>query len=207
MGGSTGTAEPQKGEKMALGMVQTGYGKTLYLYTAKEKTESEVSYEDWLAELTTELELAWEGGNEDTVTEENEEDGSEEKNPYSERKKEWEELLEESMVVEAMLRQMLENGLGQREEMQQEKRKKNSKEPDNEFDFATISAEEEGRHKGNDVLSEFSGNSQFFQQSAGNGSEFFSPSAAGRSQKEELHIMCLTCETQCDKKKQWKIIE
>lgn len=192
---------------MALGMVQTGYGKTLYLYTAKEKPESEVSYEDWLAELTTELELAWDSGNEDTVEEEKEEEGSEEKNPYSERKKEWEELLEESMVVEAMLRQMLENGLGQREEMQQEKRKKNAKEPDSEFDFAAISAEEEGRHKGNIVLSELSGNSQFFQQDTGNGSEFFSPSAAGRNHKESLHIMCLTCETECDKKKQWKIIE
>lgn len=191
---------------MALGMVQAGYAKSLYAYAAQLKSESEASFDDWLAELTTELELACKDGNEESVSEERLNDDSEQTEAYSERKKEWEELLEESIVVEVMLRQMLENGLGQREETQQEKpEKKRQEEPDNEFCFSGI-PEVMGRTKNTLEYPTLPGNSEFLQWNAGQGAEHWSQTNAGR-QSVRSHIVCLTCETECNRKKQWKITE
>ena len=53
---------------MALGGVQAGYKNSLYLYSVGKFAESECSYSEWLAELTTELELALEGSMEENVS-------------------------------------------------------------------------------------------------------------------------------------------
>ena len=192
---------------MALEMVQTGYGKSLYAYAAHLKTESEASYDEWLAELTTELELACKDGEEEPLTDENSGADSEETEVYSGRKKEWEEQLEESIVVEVMLRQMLENGLGQREESQQENSKKNRPEElDNDFNLTGIPDMAEGKIKKDSEHMMMPGNSKFLQNNSGEGAEYWSQTNAGR-QSRQSHIMCLTCETKCDRKKQWKILE
>ena len=205
--GSMGTAEPQKGEKMALGMVQTGYAKSLYMYPARCKTESEFSYAELLAELTTELELALMDKDEEAMKQEETGEDFEQTESHCERKKEWEELLEESIVVEVMLRQMLENGLGQREEAQQEKEsKEHSGDLDNEFNLSGIPDIVEGRSKDNSESTKTPGNSEFLQQNAGEGTQHWSQTNAGR-QSVRPHIICLTCETECDRKKQWKITE
>jgi len=194
---------------MALGIVQAGYKNSLYLYTAGTRLESEISYAEWLAELTTELELALESGTEDEVSdfetgEDNmEDDGTTE--AYSNRKKEWEELLKQATVVEAMLRQMLENGLGQKKEEQQKPpEQQEEKETDNDFDLMGLPAVVEGRHKDSLEHTDFSGNSELRSKNSGKGSEYFSPSASGR-QTPQVHAICLTCELDCDRKKQWKI--
>ena len=193
---------------MALGMVQAGYRKALYLYTANVKTESEVSYDDWLAELTTELELAWKDGNEESVMDdENADEDSERTEAYSDRKKEWEELLEQSVVVEVMLRQMLENGLGQREDTQQENKKREQPEElDNEFNMAGVPDSDKGRAKDTREDTDRLGNSENLQRNAGKGAEHWSQTGAGRHGRPN-HIFCLTCETECERKKQWKIVE
>ena len=84
-----------------------------------------------LAELTTGLELALEGSMEDNVPDS--EDGAdnlldeEQKEAYSARKKDWEEVLEQAKVVEAMLRQALENGLGSRRKKRNHRKRKRKK--------------------------------------------------------------------------------
>jgi len=156
--------------------------------------------------LTTELELAFADREEEPVNKEDSED-FEQTESHSQRKKEWEELLEESMVVEAMLRQMLENGLGQREESKQENTsKKNSEELDNEFNLNGIPDITEGRSKNNSECTSAPGNSEFLQRDAGDEAEHWSQTNAGR-RGNTMHIICLTCETECDRKKQWKIVE
>ncbi len=93
---------------MALGTVQTGCRNPLYMYSVWNKAESDFNYADLLAELTTELELACKsGGEEPEMTDESGEDSEQTKSQLH-RKKEWEELLEQTELVEAMLRQMLE---------------------------------------------------------------------------------------------------
>lgn len=196
---------------MALGMVQAGYGKSLYAYTAGFRPELECSYAELLAELTTELELALENGTDEEISDSEKETGDredfEQAETYSRRKEEWEELLEKSLVVEAMLRQMLENGLGQsKEEEQQKPKKKQEEELDNSFDLADgVPAAAEGKHKNDSEYSELTGNSQFLQKNTGGGSEYFSPSGGERKYMVHPGILCLTCQTECDKKKNWKI--
>ena len=197
---------------MALGMVQAGYGNALYAYAAKVRSEAEFSYDELLAELTTELELALEGDRENLKKDYEEgtdtEEDSEQSKAKADLKDEWEELLEKSEIVEAMLRQMLENGLGQREDAQKESPGKKAKgDMDNEFDISDIPEIAEGRHKDISEYTESPGNSEFLQRNLGGGTEYWSPSQGGRRQVRNMHIFCLTCETECDRKKQWKITE
>ena len=193
---------------MALGAVQPGYRNSLYIYPAKNKTESEQSYEEWLAELTTGLELALESENDESVLEENTEEDSEQTEAHSGLKKDWEEQLEQTDAVDAILRQMLEHGLGQQKEEQQEKKEEPAPENlDNEFDLAGIPAASEGKSKDSPEYMERSGNSQFLQSNAGEGAEYWNPSNSGRRQGVRPHTICLFCETECDRKKQWKITE
>lgn len=197
---------------MALGMVQAGYKNSLYWYTAGICLESECSYEEWLAELTTELELALEGGAEEEITDSDngadslEEDKTTES--YSNRKKEWEELLDQAKVVDAMLRQMMENGLGQQKEEQQNlPKKRKTEELDNEFEMAGISMAADGKSKSSIESQGLSGNSKSLQTNTGHGAEYFSRTNGGRQLCERSHVICLTCETECDRKKLWKIVE
>ena len=115
---------------MAPGGVHAGYKNSLYMYAAEKKSALEGSFEEWLVELTTGLELALEGNTGDNISQS--EDGEdnladeEQKEAYSARKKDWEEVLEQAEVVEAMLRQALGNGLGQQKEKEKTPQKKNS---------------------------------------------------------------------------------
>lgn len=198
---------------MALGIVQAGYKPSLYLYPAGTRLESESFYEEWLAELTTELELALEDGMKeelsdfDTGEDSMEDDGK--KEAYSNRKKEWEELLEKATVVEAMLRQALENGLGQQKEEEKTPEKQKEEETDNDFSLEGIPMTPEGKRRSNAEASESAGNSQFLQTDSGYGAEYFNMGAGGSivSMKQQMRVLCLTCETECDRKKQWKITE
>ena len=194
---------------MALGIVQAGYKSSLYLYAAGIRPETEVSYADLLAELTTELELALDGGGEDTVTDFGEEadslDEFEKKEAYANRKKEWEELLEQSVVLEVMLRQMLEYGPEQqKEEKKKQSENEEKKETDNEFELAGFPDSSEGRQKNSRQYTDYHGDSEFLQHAAGNSAEYFSPSAADRQSRLQ-RLICLTCQTECDWKKQWKL--
>jgi len=190
---------------VALGTVQTGYGNSLCAYSVYFRAEFDLSYADLLAELTTELELACRSGDEEPVMEEGAGEDSEQEEIHSERKKEWEELLEQSVALDAMLRQMLEHGLGQQKEEQERQPEKKPQEPDNDFELSGVLAETlEGRQKDCSQYTDYHGNSEFLQQNGGNGSEYFSPSAAGR-QSIQQRLICLTCQTECDQKKQWKI--
>ncbi len=192
---------------MALGTVQTGYRNSLCMYSVYFREESDISYADLLAELTTELELAFGDGDEEPVSENDWED-SEQTEALLDRKKEWEELLEQSVVLEVMLRQMLENGLGQRnKEQEANPKKQEAEELDNDFELSGIPEVYEGRQKDSrKQVTDYHGDSEFLQNNAGSGSEYFSPSAAGR-QSVQYRTMCLTCQTECDRKKQWKITE
>ena len=193
---------------MALGTVQAGYKNSLYVYPVWNRDESDFDYAELLAELTTELELACKGGEEEPVTEDGSGEDSDQTDSYSERKKEWEELLEQSVNLEAMLRQMLENGLGQKDEEQQELPKKQEEEElDNTFEMDGIPIAADGKSRSSENHTEYSGSSQFLQTNTGSRSEYFSPSAGGRKQSINSRIMCLTCQTECDRKKQWKITE
>lgn len=193
---------------MALGTVQAGYKNSLYVYPVWNREESDFNYAELLAELTTELELACRGGEEEPVMEEDTGEDSEQTNPHSERKKEWEELLEQSVNLEAMLRQMLENGLGQQKEEQQEQPKKQEEtETDNEFHLAGIPVAAESNSRSSPEQFGGSGNSQFFQTNTGHGAEYWSPANGDRQQCTGNHTICLTCETECDRKKTWKITE
>jgi len=115
-----GTAESQKGDHMAPGGVHAGYKNSLYVYAAEKNPTSEDSFEEWLVELTTGLEMALEGNTEDA-----DDLPEEHKEAYSSRKKDWEEVLEQATVAEVMLRQALENGLGQQEEEEKNRQKQN----------------------------------------------------------------------------------
>lgn len=121
---------------MALGMVQVGYGKSLYMYPAHGKTEVGSNYEEFLAELSTELELALEGNSGDAVQEENTEESEQEEMPPKE-KKEWEELLEQSDAVTAVLQELLDEETGQQKEDAKEQQQKA------EEDFETVNAGED----------------------------------------------------------------
>ena len=194
---------------MALGIVQAGYKSSLYLYAAGNRTETEVSYAELLAELTTELELGLEGGGEEMISDSEEEESSsdefEQQEAYVSRKKEWEELLEQSVVLEVMLRQMLEYGPEQqKEEQKKQPESREKKETDNEFELAGIPDSMEGRQKSSSKYTDYHGDSEFLQQNAGNAAEYFSSSAAGR-QNAPQRLICLTCQTECDRKTQWKI--
>jgi len=197
---------------MALGGVHAGYKNSLYMYQADKNSDLDESFEEWLVELTTELELALEGNMEDNSLNSNEgtddppKDGPTE--AYSARKKEWEEILEQAKVVEAMLRQALENGLGQQKEEQQKPPKRlKEEELDNEFELEGIPVTVEGTTKPSKESSDFAGNSQFLQTNTGHGAEYFSPGSGSRKYCEKVRTICLTCETDCDQKKQWKITE
>ena len=192
---------------MALGTVQAGYGNSLCAYSVFFKGESDISYADLLAELTTELELAGKSGDEEPVLEDSGED-SETSGPHLDRKKEWEELLEQSISLEAMLRQMLENGLGQQKEEQQKPPKKQEKEElDNEFQMNGIPMNMEGKSRSESEDFEPAGTSKSLQTNTGHGAEYFSLANGDRQYCERSHAICLTCETECEKKKQWKITE
>lgn len=214
MGGSAqGTAESQKGDQMAPGGVHAGYKNSLYMYAAEKNPDSEGSFEEWLAELTTELELALEGNTEDTIYDSEEgADSASEDGPteaYSARKKDWEEVLEQAEIVEAMLRQALENGLGQPKEEEKTPKKKKEKECDNDFSLEGVPMQAEGKSKSGGKTQETAGNSKFLQSNTGGGAEYISLANGGRSKAKmvPLRTICLTCETQCEQKKQWKITE
>lgn len=193
---------------MALGAVQVGYRNSLYTYPTQGRTELERSYEEWLAELTTELELALESETDESVLDESTENDSDETESHSELKEEWEELLEQTDVVDAILRQMLENGLGQRKDEQQEQQESQSPDNlDNEFDIAGVPADSEGKSKDGAEYPETLGNSEFLQSNAGNGTAYWNTSNPGRRRSAGPHMICLFCETECDSKKQWKITE
>ena len=191
---------------MALGIVQAGYKNSLYLYAAGKNPEWDSSFEEWLAELTTGLELALEGSMEDTVTDSEEgensptEDGQ--ADAYSERKKEWEEVLEQANVVEAMLRQMMENGLGQQKE-EEKPPQKPEEETDNDFSLDGIPVLEEGKCHDRTKTEDSGGNSQFLQKDAGHGAEYLSLANGGRKAalQQQMRAICLTCETPCRHKK------
>lgn len=196
---------------MALGIVQAGYKNSLYLYAAGIRAETEDSYAQFLAELTTELELGLESSGEEMISDseegENSSDDFEQKEAYSNRKKEWEELLEQSVVLEAMLRQMLEYGPEQqKEEQKKHTENKEREETDNEFELAGIPDSLDGRQKKSSQYTDYHGDSEFLQQNAGKSAEYFSPSAAGH-QRTLQRLICLTCRTECDRKKQWKLVE
>ena len=196
---------------MALGMVQIGYKNSLYLYSAGTRLESEVSYAEWLAELTTELELALESENKeelsefDTGEDSMEDDGKTE--AYSNRKKEWEELLEQAKVVEVMLRQMLENGLGQQKQEEKTPQKKKEEETDNDFSLEGIPLPMEGKSKSSTLPTHSAGNSQFLATNSGYGAEYLNLANGGRKTviRQPWRTICLTCEIECERKKQWKI--
>lgn len=192
---------------MALGMVQTGYRSSLYQCPVGWKTEGTSDYTRLLAELTTELELEFKDSGEASTSEE-EECNSGQKEYRQVRKKGWEEVLKQSVVLDVMLRQMIENGLGQQKKEQQENPKKwKTEELDNEVHWDGSSALEAGHREENTELSQWRGNSEFLSETTGNGREYFSPSAGGRKQKPGISILCLTCETECERKRQWKITD
>lgn len=209
-----GTAESQKGEEMAPGGVHAGYKNSLYMYAAEKKSDLEASFEEWLVELTTGLELALEGGMGDNGLDSNEgadnlqEDGQTE--TYSARKKEWEEILEQAEVVEAMLRQALGNGLGRQKEEENTRQKNKEEEHDNEFSLEGVPMPAEGKIKSEAKTKEASaGGSKSFQSNSGKNAEYLHLANGGRKQAKEVPVRmrCLTCETHCDQKKQWKITE
>lgn len=111
---------------MAFGMVQTGYGNSLYTYSAHGKAEEGKNYEEFLAELATELELALEGNSGDAVREEDTEECEQEESPPKE-KKEWEELLEQSDAVTAVLQELLDEEARQQKEEAEEQHQKEEK--------------------------------------------------------------------------------
>lgn len=209
MGGSAqGTAESQKGDKMAPGGVHAGYKNSLYMYAAEKSSDLEENFEEWLVELTTGLELALEGNMEDTVPDSEEgAEGMSDDGPteaYSARKKEWEEILQEAEVVEAMLRQTLENGLGQQKEEEKTSQKQKEEECDNDFSLEGVPMPVEGKSKSSTKTKETSaGNSKALQTNTGSTAEYLHLANGGRKKTKvvPLRTICLTCETPCDRKK------
>lgn len=199
---------------MAPGGVHAGYKNSLYMYQAEKNPDLEGSFEEWLLELTTGLELALEGSMEDNISDSEEgadcasDDGHTE--AYSARRKEWEEILEQAKVVEAMLRQALENGLGQQKEEGKTPQKQKEEESDNDFSLEGVPMPAEGKSKGSSKTKETkAGNSQSFQANAGSNAEYMHLANGGRKMAKKVlsRSFCLTCETDCDQKKQWKITE
>ncbi len=199
---------------MAPGGVHAGYRNSLYMYQADKNPDLEDSFEEWLLELTTGLELALEGNTEECISDSEEggdclsEDGQSE--VYSARKKEWEEILEQAKVVEAMLRQALENGLGQQKEEEKTPQKQKEEEHDNDFSLEGVPMPAEGKSKGSAKTKETAaGNSKSLQAKAGRNAEYLHLANGGRktAKKTLSRSFCLTCETPCDQKKQWKITE
>lgn len=196
---------------MALGIVQAGYKNSLCMYAAEKNPAWDSSFEEWLAELTTGLELALEGSMEDTISDSEEgvesqpEEGQTE--AYSERKKEWEEVLEQAKVVEAMLRQMLEHGLGQQKEEEKTPPKQEAEEPDNDFSLEGVPMMAEGRSNNSTNPAEYAGNSQFLRTDSGTDAEYLNLGGRKIASALQQRLLCLTCETDCDQKKQWKITE
>jgi len=177
---------------MALGIVQTGYKSSLYLYAAGKTSDLECSYAELLAELTTELELALEGNMEETVKDSEEgedtpsEDGQSES--YSARKKEWEEQLDQATVVEAMLRQALENGLGQHKEEEKTPQKQKEEETDNDFSLDGIPIGIEGKSKSSAMSADFAGSSIFLSTNSGSGAEYLGLSGGADSKVKRLAL-------------------
>ena len=195
---------------MAPGGVHAGYKNSLYMYAAEKKSALEGSFEEWLVELTTGLELALEGNTGDNISQS--EDGEdnladeEQKEAYSARKKDWEEVLEQAEVVEAMLRQALGNGLGQQKDEEKTPQKKKEEECDNDFSLEGVPMPAEGKSKGNNVKSNnpSAGGSKSFQTNSGNNAEYLHLANGGRKKEKAVPVrsICLTCETPCDQKKQ-----
>ena len=191
---------------MAPGGVHAGYKNSLYMYAAEKKSDLEGSFEEWLVELTTGLELALEGNTGDNISESEEDNlvDEEQKEACSARKKDWEEVLEQAEVVEAMLRQALGNGLGQQKEEEKTPQKKKEEECDNDFSLEGVSVPADGKSKGNNVKSNdpSAGSSKSFQTNSGNNAEYLYLANSGRKKADmaPLRIICLTCETPCDSK-------
>ena len=195
---------------MAPGGVHAGYKNSLYMYAAEKKSALEGTFEEWLVELTTGLELALEGNTGDNISQS--EDGEdnlaeeEQKEAYSARKKDWEEVLEQAEVVEAMLRQALGNGLGQQKDEEKTPQKKKEEECDNDFSLEGVPMPAEGKSKGNNVKSNnpSAGGSKSFQTNSGNNAEYLHLANGGRKKEKAVPVrsICLTCETPCDQKKQ-----
>ena len=193
---------------MAPGGVHAGYKNSLSMYAAEKKSDLEGSFEEWLVELTTGLELALEGNTGDNISESEEGEDNladeEQKETYSARKKDWEEVLEQAEVVEAMLRQALGNGLGQQKEEEKTPQKKKEEECDNDFSLEGVPMPAEGKSKGNKVKpNDFSaGGSKSFQTNSGNNAEYLHLANGGRKQANIalLRTICLTCEIPCDQK-------
>ena len=193
---------------MAPGGVHAGYKNSLYMYAAEKKSALEGSFEEWLVELTTGLELALEGNTGDNISQS--EDGEdnlaeeEQKEAYSARKKDWEEVLEQAEVVGAMLRQALGNGLGQQKDEEKTPQKKKEEECDNDFSLEGVPMPAEGKSKGNNVKSNnpSAGGSKSFQTNSGNNAEYLHLANGGRKKEKAVPVrsICLTCETPCDSK-------
>jgi len=182
---------------MAPGGVHAGYKNSLYVYAAEKNPTSEDSFEEWLVELTTGLELALEGNTEDA-----DDLPEEHKEAYSSRKKDWEEVLEQATVAEVMLRQALENGLGQQEEEEKNRQKQNEEESDNDFSLEGAVMPAEGTNRNRTETTEFAGNSQSLRTDTGNHAEHLNLANGEKNKGEKvpLRVFCLTCETQCERK-------
>ena len=190
---------------MAPGGVHAGYKNSLYMYAAEKKSDLEGSFEEWLVELTTGLELALEGNTGDNISESEEDNlvDEEQKEACSARKKDWEEVLEQAEVVEAMLRQALGNGLGQQKEEENTPQKKKEEEQDNDFSMEGVPVPAEGKSKNAGEIKEASaGGSSAFQTNKGNNAEYLHLANGGRKKARvvPLRTICLTCETPCDQK-------
>ena len=190
---------------MAPGGVHAGYKNSLYMYAAEKKSDLEGSFEEWLVELTTGLELALEGNTGDNISESEEDNlvDEEQKEAYSARKKDWEEVLEQAEVVEAMLRQALGNGLGQQKEEEKTPQKQKEEEQDNDFSLEGVPVPAEGKSKSAGETKEtFAGGSNSFQTNKGNNAEYLHLANGGRKKARvvPLRTICLTCETPCDQK-------
>jgi len=204
-----GTAESQKGDHMAPGGVHAGYKNSLYVYAAEKKSELEGSFEEWLVELTTELELALEGSDGDNISDSKEGEDNlldeEQKDAYSARKKDWEEVLEQAEVVEAMLRQALGNGLGQQKEEEKAPKKQKEEEHDNDFSLEGVPMPAEGKSKSSSKAEEaLAGGSKSLQTNSGSNAEYLHLANGGRKKARVVQVrtICLTCETPCGQKNQ-----
>lgn len=193
---------------MAPGGVHAGYKNSLYMYQAEKNPDLEGSFEEWLLELTTGLELALEGSMGDNISGSEEGDDNafedEQKEAYSSRKKDWEEVLEQANEVEAMLRQALGNGLGQQKEEEKTPQKKKEEECDNDFSMEGVPVPAEGKSKSSANSADISaGGSGSLQTRKGHSAEYLNLANGGRKKADTamLRTICLTCETPCDQKK------
>lgn len=193
---------------MALGVAQTGQGNYLYKYMEEVRPETDFSYAVRMEKLVANLESTFEEAKGGTAEGAGEADSQEEEavEEYGNRKKEWEEVLSKEKIVEAMLRQMLEHGLGQQKEEQQNlPRRQKEEELDNEFHRTGMAALVEGKTENSAQAVEQKGNSGYLQTDAGHGAEYQNLANGARTYYVSVRVFCLTCETECDRKKQWKI--